>query len=241
MEMVGKLAVALNQTKTTGQNCLTYIDLRMNESMPVMNPVLDGESDPSGESSWLRWGDSAGMIASVGCAIHCAAMPFVIAYLPALGLSFLADEAFHKWMAVACFGIALLAFIPGLRKHGRLTPVLIGSVGLVMISFAAFGLAGECCAACATDSNSAIVAADTCTEACCADCAAAASASAEASVDAGNLHSPVSLATQFPWLATVAPWLTPIGGIVLVTAHLLNRRFGCLCGCCETRPVGDTV
>ena len=30
------------------------------------------------------WADRAGMIASIGCAIHCAAMPLVLAYLPAL-------------------------------------------------------------------------------------------------------------------------------------------------------------
>ena len=43
------------------------------------------------------WADWAGMIASIGCAIHCAAMPLVLAYLPTLGLSWLADEVFHKW------------------------------------------------------------------------------------------------------------------------------------------------
>ena len=66
------------------------------------------------ETAMSTWRDSLGIIASVGCAIHCAAMPFVIAYLPALGLSFLADEAFHKWMALACFLIAIAAFVPGL-------------------------------------------------------------------------------------------------------------------------------
>ena len=25
-----------------------------------------------------------------------------------------------------------------------------------------------------------------------------------------------------------------LGGIVLVSAHLLNRRYGCLCGCCSS-------
>ena len=54
------------------------------------------------ESSLSTWRDWVGITASVGCAIHCAAMPFVIAYLPAFGLSFLADEAFHKWMALIC-------------------------------------------------------------------------------------------------------------------------------------------
>ena len=55
------------------------------------------------DSSTSTWKDWLGIVASVGCAIHCAAMPFVFAYLPALGLSFLADEAFHKWMALFAF------------------------------------------------------------------------------------------------------------------------------------------
>ena len=94
------------------------------------------------------WRDSLGIVASIGCAIHCAAMPFVIAYLPALGLSFLADEGFHQWMAVACFLIAIAAFLPGIKKHKNLLPVTMGGVGLVLITFAAFGLEGECCPSC---------------------------------------------------------------------------------------------
>ncbi|MEM0925351.1 MAG: MerC domain-containing protein, partial [Planctomycetota bacterium] len=53
--------------------------------------VADGSVSGSVLSGWSDW---IGMIASIGCAIHCAAMPFVIAYLPSLGLSFLSDESF---------------------------------------------------------------------------------------------------------------------------------------------------
>ena len=173
----------------------------MSHGMSVIDlDLTESPSQPAG-SSWTNWSDTAGMVASIGCAIHCAAMPFVIAYLPALGLSFLADEAFHKWMALGCFLIALMAFVPGLRTHGRLTPVLIGSVGLVMISVAAFGFAGECCAACeansvpaaqaelalaesdvtlveSDDSDLSTAEGAVCTEGCCPLCAAAESDSA---------------------------------------------------------------
>ena len=216
--------------------------------------IENGSTDPSTQSSassWFAWSDWAGMVASIGCAIHCAAMPFVIAYLPALGLSFLADEAFHKWMAFGCFAIALTAFVPGLRKHGRLTPVIIGSAGLVMISVAAFGFAGECCAACETGSAS--VSADTsnvsvnavpsadaeaCTEACCPHCASGDSDASAGVTDKPDISSADLSAGALPtpnqWMGRIAPWLTPLGGIVLVFAHLLNRRYGCLCGCCST-------
>ena len=179
--------------------------------------------------------DSLGIFASIGCAIHCAAMPFVIAYLPALGLSFLADESFHKWMALVCFLIAVVAFIPGIRKHGNWIPISIGAVGLVLITFAAFGLAGECCASCAaTDSAPPTTASqasididdtsDQCTE--CADCSCGESQDPTTTCLAPTKDAPKSL------LSILAPWITPLGGLLLVSAHLLNRRHGYLCGCC---------
>ncbi len=227
----------------------------MSDGLSVIAPSASDASEQSTGSVFSGWSDSVGMVASIGCAIHCAAMPFVISYLPALGLSFLADEAFHKWMALGCFAIALTAFVPGLRKHGRLTPVIIGSVGLVMISIAAFGFAGECCAACESNAAQAGLSsvagggsvgvsesAEVCTDACCALCDEGATADDTTAGEAmlGDSTGPAS-ASLFSagtsrlgeWLARVAPWLTPVGGIILVAAHLLNRRYGCLCGCCE--------
>ncbi|MFO0915802.1 MAG: MerC domain-containing protein [Pirellulales bacterium] len=181
------------------------------------------------------------MAASIGCAVHCAAMPFLIAYLPALGLSFLADEAFHKWMAVGCFVIALTAFIPGLRKHGRLTPVIIGSVGLVMTSIAAFGFAGECCTACGVGATSAASThAKSFSDASCPHCASKSQAAASGS----DILSPSqcsSLQPLSPEVRRIITWLTPLGGIVLVSVHLLNRRYGCLCGCCSQESAEGTV
>lgn len=241
----------------------------MSGDLPLVDSGSIRPEAQAAETSWFRWSDSAGMVASIGCAIHCAAMPFVIAYLPALGLSFLADEAFHKWMAVGCFAIALTAFIPGFRKHGRLTPVVVGSVGLVLISVAAFGLAGECCAACSNTAATAVAAEpdssradfaavlvsaadqEVCTEACCPHCAnASPDASSEAGGEVGgdllavgesagesagesSAGSAATSSVSNGLISRIAPWMTPVGGIVLVCAHLLNRRYGCLCGCCE--------
>ena len=199
-----------------------------------MNTVeLTSSKTEENASANSTWRDSLGIIASVGCAIHCAAMPFVIAYLPALGLSFLADESFHKWMALVCFLIAIMAFVPGLRKHGSWVPVSIGAIGLVLITFAAFGLAGECCASCAavdskTPSSSVV-----------------ASVGSDVGLDRWNecescgqcVHGTVTAVAlegdqEKDWLSVLAPWITPFGGMMLVAAHLLNRRCGSGCGCC---------
>ena len=197
---------------------------------------LNIESASSGTSSWRDW---LGVVASVGCAIHCAAMPFVFAYLPALGLSFLADEAFHKWMALVCFLIAIVAFVPGIRKHKNWTPLSVAVVGLTLITYAAFGLAGECCASCSSKESAELVVTAEADCAHCTECESCKSSSCKSSATA----SVTAIAQQTTpkksgLLSILAPWITPVGGVMLVGAHLLNRRYGCLCGCCgpDTSP-----
>ncbi len=193
------------------------------------------ELKTASNSTWRDW---MGIVASVGCAIHCAAMPFVIAYLPAWGLSFLADESFHKWMALICFLIATAAFVPGIRKHGNWLPISIGAFGLVFITFAAFGLAGECCPACEEKKSSpqseSVVATSGC-ENCehCEECQQ--TESAHSSEDASLVGVASDVETEKNWLSRLAPWITPFGGLLLVSAHLLNRRMGYLCSCCVSK------
>ena len=165
-----------------------------------------------------RWADWAGMAASIGCAIHCAAMPLVLAYLPAMGLGWLADESFHRWMAAICFALAAAAFVPGWRKHRSLVPVTWGAVGLLLLTSAAFGMEGRCCAA---DSGEAVISATL--PACCDDaCPLLASAAEGSSIEpeaGGNL-------------AALQPWITPLGGLLLVVGHLSNHRKSCSCQQC---------
>ena len=70
--------------------------------------------------------DHIGMTASLLCAVHCAVVPFVIASLPLLGISFLASP----WVE---WGMILFALIVGvyaigfsyLRKHHKALPVIL--------------------------------------------------------------------------------------------------------------------
>lgn len=192
--------------------------------------TLESEQIEPGLSIWRDW---VGIVASIGCAIHCAAMPFVIAYLPALGLSFLADEAFHKWMALVCFLIAIAAFVPGIRKHGSWMPISVGAFGLVFITFAAFGLAGECCPSCAETAATASTtgAQSESTETGCIECDECQSCTEVASSESA-INGKLQDVQDNNLLSTLAPWITPFGGLMLVSAHLLNRRYGCACGCC---------
>ena len=173
--------------------------------------VSAGETVP--QRAWADW---AGMIASIGCAIHCAAMPLVFAYLPALGLSWLADEGFHRVMAIVCFGLAMAAFLPGWRKHRSFAPIVWGVLGLALLNTAAFALEGGCCSSCTS-------AATSCVDGDCAECQIAATPETSREAIAGF---PVAL-------------LTPLGGILLVIGHVVNHHKNCRCQCCTEAAADD--
>ncbi len=167
--------------------------------------------------------DSVGMVASIACAIHCAAMPLVISYLPLLGLEWLSDESFHQVMAVVCFGLAVLAFVPGWRRHGSLIPIAAGLVGVSLLSVAAFAFEGECCPTCETPAE-AEVSQSACSD---AECPLCAQEECEATP-------PEEQATS-GFTAWALPFMTPLGGVMLVFGHLVNHRKSCGCqngSCC---------
>lgn len=175
----------------------------------------------AGHSTRLVWADWTGLAASIGCAVHCAAMPLVIAYLPALGLGWLAGEGFHKWMAVLCFLLAAVAFLPGWRKHRSLVPSVLGGVGLLLLCVAAYGLEGSCCPTGAPPQEGA-VAASACGEAECSHCQLA-------------VQAPPPVPKSASLAAALVPLITPLGGLLLVIAHVTNHRKNCKCrgdSCC---------
>ncbi|MGP1272924.1 MAG: MerC domain-containing protein [Phycisphaerales bacterium] len=175
--------------------------------------------------------DWLGITASTLCAIHCAAMPFVVGFLPTLGLSFLADASFHKWMVGICLTLALLAFAPGWRRHRRSAPALVGLCGLTLISLAAFAGPDDCCpppgtAPMVTVENPVQAAAPDGEAACTASCCPQPVVEAEsAGVD------------SLLWML-----MTPLGGVLLVVGHLHNRLWSCRCaaGCCA-RSVSEQI
>ncbi len=256
--------------------------------------------------------DWLGVGASVLCAIHCAAMPFVVGFLPLLGLSFLADPSFHQWMVAICLALALLAFVPGWRRHHRLAPAIIGLAGLGLITFAAFAGPEDCCptpcdgSATTTDGTAMTVAMpgpapcamtccdtagqktgesstgptlavtdldaggknDGCAAPCCSTaspskittdaaskCVASCCENTSTPPPAGNetmaaVSTPESAACTAAccpdegetvltagtsdFMALVWLWMTPIGGLILVVAHLTNHRLSAHCkrACC---------
>ena len=218
-------------------------------------------SDPAASASLdvsAAWRDWLGVAASIACAIHCAAMPLVIGFLPVFGLSFLADPSFHQWMAVACFAVAISSFVPGWGRHRRLAPGVIAVAGLTLITGAAFS-DRECCPAASVDPATPTATVDqatawkttptptepatptesapstSCSSQCQTACAAAREVDAPAETPMGRPTVASATATEQTALpGWVWAWLTPLGGLLLVSAHLLNRYWICRCRCAGT-------
>lgn len=77
--------------------------------------------------------DRIGAIASFLCAIHCAALPFVLALLPFLGLGFLADHAFERGFVMFASTLALISLVSGYRHHHRPLALILALPGLALL------------------------------------------------------------------------------------------------------------
>ncbi len=94
----------------------------------------------AGEKSLrLRSWDGAGATASMLCIAHCIGTPLLAASLPVLAAT---ERVTHMGLAVLLVSIGAVAFIPGLRRHGKGHVPLLGAAGLVLISYAAFAPEG---------------------------------------------------------------------------------------------------
>ena len=85
------------------------------------------------DAALVQLADRVGATASFLCALHCAALPFVLALLPALGLSFLADHSFEHWFIACATVLALTMLIRGYRRHGGPQALVLLVPGLVLL------------------------------------------------------------------------------------------------------------
>ncbi len=97
-------------------------------------PELPGSaSAAAAHDAFAHIADRVGATASFLCAVHCAALPFVLAVLPALGLGFLADHKFERIFIACASCLALAALIRGYRRHHVATPLRIAVPGLILL------------------------------------------------------------------------------------------------------------
>jgi hypothetical protein len=88
---------------------------------------------PSSPTFW----DKAGMWLSYGCAVHCAAMPFIIGYLSLNGMGWIAEESTEWAIIAASLSLGLFRlFYSYFKEHRQPEPVLLFIAGLLSILIA---------------------------------------------------------------------------------------------------------
>lgn len=83
--------------------------------------------------------DRLGVSASTLCAIHCAAMPFLLSILPAIGLGFLANSGFEIGMIATSIIIGAVSLGSSYRLHRKLNALMIMASGSMLLLFNFFG------------------------------------------------------------------------------------------------------
>jgi hypothetical protein len=91
------------------------------------------QPEQSDKSFWWRVADRIGATASFLCAIHCAALPFVLAILPLIGLEFLASHTFERGFVMFACALALFSLGRGYRRHRLSQPLMFALPGLVLL------------------------------------------------------------------------------------------------------------
>lgn len=189
----------------------------------VMQPGAHEVSDAS-HTDRRPWLDRVGIGASLLCAIHCLAAPFLLLLLPAAG-SVWSHPAVHWVLAVLVLPLALWVLYNGYRKHRSRLTLVAASLGALLIvaglispmvsseptvEFSVPAFLGEPAAALPLDGNSVDPAAATCTEPCCPSI----------TYDAANNASIISMPP--------GGLLTLLGSVLLVLAHSANL-IACRC------------
>lgn len=104
----------------------------------VMTTDLDiARRSPQSAMDWL---ERLGIGASLLCLVHCLALPFALAALPALSSVLAIPESFHLWILAFALPTSGFALISGRWRHRAFYPLAIGVVGLILLALGAIPL-----------------------------------------------------------------------------------------------------
>ncbi|MEM1452021.1 MAG: MerC domain-containing protein [Planctomycetota bacterium] len=76
--------------------------------------------------------DRTGVVASVSCAVHCMIAPLIVLLAPALG-GFWVHPGTHLLIASLVLPVAAFALRRGFRHHGKRSVVLGGALGMTLV------------------------------------------------------------------------------------------------------------
>lgn len=89
-------------------------------------------ADATSDAGLRSWLDRIGISASLLCAVHCLAAPFLLLLLPAAG-SVWSHPAVHWVLAVFVVPLALWVLYNGYRKHGSRLTLVAATAGALLI------------------------------------------------------------------------------------------------------------
>jgi len=180
-----------------------------------MQSRVDEFERRKGMAGMRDWKDRLGIFASAACAVHCAATPLLVAALPTLKLTeWMADPRFHQVVAVLCCGLVAISIVPIALRYRNFRLFSLASTGLGLILAAAF-LAPENC--CSLEPHAVAVEHED------HDHASHDHASHD-DAEHGHSHPDESPTLLMAGLSIAHPWMTPVGGLLLIIAHALNMR-----------------
>ncbi|MGH8110972.1 MAG: MerC domain-containing protein [Rhodanobacteraceae bacterium] len=107
-----------------------YTELRSAQSIPALATVPDEPAPPRRFATLV---DRVGATASFACAVHCVALPFVLALLPLVGLGFLAGHTFERVFVACAALLASASILAGYRGHRRPHALFLMVPGIVLL------------------------------------------------------------------------------------------------------------
>ena len=96
-----------------------------------------------------RYMDTAAVVLSGVCMLHCLALPIALTILPIVNVTLLDESTFHLIMMAVILPISVIALTIGCRQHTDKLTLFLGSVGLGVLTITAIfghdllGLTGE--------------------------------------------------------------------------------------------------
>ncbi len=96
-----------------------------------------------------KYMDTAAVVLSGVCMLHCLALPIALTILPIVNVTLLDESTFHLIMMVVILPVSVVALSIGCRQHKDRLTLVLGSVGLVILTLTAIfghdllGLTGE--------------------------------------------------------------------------------------------------
>lgn len=152
--------------------------------------------------------DMVGAVASVLCAIHCLAMPILLATLPALGLGFLLSQDLERGFVIFAVAFAIINTCWGFRIHRKFLVIGLAVFGGAILLYATF-----------THNHD--------------HCVPAAHQHSEACATHGHAGHDQHIEETRPQSSWQGLSLLICGAAFLTAAHFLNRRFCKTCHKCD--------